>query len=274
MQSKITGGSTTLIFEDIILGKHKVGFYRCNDTGFIQTDKVHWLEEAYTSAITNLDLGLVERNVQLSKTVYPILLKYFYEDQKFLDYGGGYGLFVRMMRDKGFNFFLYDTYCENIFVPHLDIKNLTDETEKFDAITAFEVFEHLDDPMAEIALLLQHSHTIIFSTEIIPNQEFKTAQDWWYFSPSTGQHIAFYSIAALEYIAKHFQLQLYTNRQNLHILTRRQWKQDPFQYLIGLERMESRLNSLRKRWYKFKGVKLQKGSLLGHDVEQTMKRNQ
>ena len=67
MKSKITGGDTSLLFEKKVLGKFDVKYFRCEDTGFIQTEDPYWLEESYSSAITKLDIGLPYRNIQQSE---------------------------------------------------------------------------------------------------------------------------------------------------------------------------------------------------------------
>src|SRR5258707_10130160 len=103
MKSKITGGDTSLLFTKKILNKYDVSYYRCNDTGFIQTEEPFWLEEAYSSVITKLDIGLPYRNIDLSERVSRLLATKFNNKAIFLDYAGGYGLFTRLMRDKGFN---------------------------------------------------------------------------------------------------------------------------------------------------------------------------
>src|ERR1700744_1886540 len=129
MKSKLTGGETTLLFTATILNKHQVKFYRCNETGFIQTEDPYWLEEAYSSAITKLDIGLLYRNINLSNTVDKVLVKYF--DAKantFLDYAGGYGVFTRLMRDKGFKFYSTDKYCQNLFAEYFDLNTLPANT--------------------------------------------------------------------------------------------------------------------------------------------------
>ena len=69
MKSKITGGSTTLLFTAKVLNQYDVKYYRCNDTGFIQTENPYWLPEAYSDAITKLDIGLPYRNIQLTDRV-------------------------------------------------------------------------------------------------------------------------------------------------------------------------------------------------------------
>jgi hypothetical protein len=54
-----------------------------------------------------------------------------------------------MMRDKGFNFYLHDTFCNNLFAKHFDISDLPNYNS-FDLLTAFEVFEYLENPIDEL----------------------------------------------------------------------------------------------------------------------------
>jgi hypothetical protein len=57
----------------------------------------------------------MQRNINLSKMVATILLLFFDFRRKFLDYAGGYGVFVRLMRDIGFDFYWYDkSICKRI----------------------------------------------------------------------------------------------------------------------------------------------------------------
>jgi hypothetical protein len=58
-----------------------------------------------------LDTGIMQRNLYLSKITAFILLLFFDCRKKFLDYAGGYGVFVRLMRDYGFDFYWYDKYA-------------------------------------------------------------------------------------------------------------------------------------------------------------------
>ncbi len=216
-KSKITGGDTTYLFTTKVLGKYDVKYFKCNATGFIQTEEPYWLNEAYASAITALDIGLLFRNNKLSKAVEKIIGENLNVEGNFIDYAGGYGVFTRLMRDKGYNFYHTDKFCENIFTKFFDVKDTP--IKKFEAATAFELFEHLANPLVEIKEILTLTDTIIFSTEIVPNNHIKSPEDWWYFAPETGQHIAFYTVPALEYIAQTLNLNLYTNKANLHILS-------------------------------------------------------
>jgi len=227
MKSNITGGDTTLLFSARILNKYSVNYYRCNDTNFIQTEKPYWLNEAYSQAIANLDVGLVERNFKLAPLTGRIIDKNFDHRGLFLDFAGGYGMFTRLMRDKGFNFYHTDKYCQNLFAEYFDISCIGTGTP-FELITTFEVFEHLSNPIDEIAELFSYSDNILFSTELVPDKPIISAEDWWYFVPLIGQHIAFYTPAALQYIAQKNGAHFYTNGSNLHLFTKKALASNPF----------------------------------------------
>jgi hypothetical protein len=225
MQSNITGGDTTLLFTAKVLNKYDVKFYRCNDTGFIQTEEPYWLADAYSSAITKLDIGLPHRNIFLSEALNKIIIKYFNYKGTFLDYAGGYGLFTRLMRDKDFNFYNTDKFCDNLFAEYFDLKVLPSNTT-FELTTAFEVFEHLTNPLTDIGEILEFSNNLIFSTELQP-QNITTIDDWPYFSTETGQHIAFYNEASLKAIADKLGYRFYTDGKFLHLFTKTNFDHNP-----------------------------------------------
>lgn len=226
MKSRITGGEAKFLFKARILGKYDIGYYQCLDTGFIQTEEPYWLDDAYSSAIASTDIGLVRRNLDFSDKVSYIIKNHFDENGSFLDYAGGYGLFTRIMRDRGFDFYTTDKFCQNLFAEFNDLKDAPTQTG-FELVTAFEVFEHLVDPLQEIGSILKYSDNLLFSTEV-PPQGIQTISDWWYFVPETGQHVSFYSIASLERIAKKFERRLYTNGSSLHLFTKKELKENPF----------------------------------------------
>ena len=225
MQSKITGGETTLLFTARILNKYDVKYYRCNETGFIQTEEPYWLSEAYSSAITKLDVGLVYRNNFLSDQLSKVLAQHFNAKGIFLDYAGGYGLFTRLMRDKGFNFYNTDKFCDNIFAEYFDLKDLPANTV-FEVVTAFEVFEHLSNPIPEIEEMLRYGDSLLFSTELQP-ENIQGVNDWSYFSTETGQHVSFYNDKALQYIAQKLGYHFYTDGKFIHLITKKSFANNP-----------------------------------------------
>lgn len=227
MRSKITGGPTEKFLTLKILNKYEVNYFRCLETNFIQTEEAYWLQEAYSSAITKLDVGLVERNELLRNKIIPILEKYFNANNLFLDYAGGYGLFTRMMRDKGYNFYHTDTYCQNLFAEFFSLSDLEQNT-KFELITAFEVFEHLPNPLEGIKDMLRYSDNLLFTTELQP-EGLNKIEDWWYFIPETGQHISLYTEKSLDFIAQKLGYNFYSDGINIHLFTKKILSENPFQ---------------------------------------------
>ena len=227
MLSKLTGKPARYIFSAKILNKYDVKYFKCEETGFIQTEEAYWLEEAYSSAITKLDIGLLSRNEYLRDKAIPIIENFFDPKGVFLDYAGGYGVFTRMMRDKGYNFYHTDKYCTNLFAESFSLED-TNQKDNFDMVTLFEVLEHLSDPINEIQTILNLGKNLLFTTELQPSVELASVDDWWYFVPETGQHIAFYTVESLQYIADKFGYYFYTNGMNLHLFSKQELSSDPF----------------------------------------------
>ena len=79
---------------------------------FLQTEKVFWINEAYQDAITKQDIGLLYRNRIITPILKSLIKLFFNKRNKFIDYGAGYGVLVRIMRDYGFDMYRYDKYFE------------------------------------------------------------------------------------------------------------------------------------------------------------------
>lgn len=216
MKCKICDSEASNFSKAIILNKYEIDFFQCSNCGFIQTEAPFWLEEAYSTAIAPSDVGLVYRNIQLSKISSHIIFNFFNHEAKFIDYGAGYGLFVRMMRDAGFDFYWQDKFCQNIFAQGFEAEN--QKHQSYELVTAFEVFEHLVNPLLEIKQILAYSRNILFSTELIPKSNPKP-DEWWYFSLGEGQHISLYTSKSISIIADKFNLKFYSNGSSLHLLT-------------------------------------------------------
>lgn len=212
-ECKICNSPSDFLFEDKILNKHSVKFYRCLKCNFIQTEDPHWLDEAYSSAICQKDTGLMQRNLEIAKRVPAIIFYFFDPNKSFLDYAGGYGIFVRMMRDLGFDFYWEDKFCENLVARGFEGKR-----EKYELITSFESFEHFVDPISEISSLLEKTDNILFTTELTPDNK-APEKNWWYYSQQTGQHISFYSPKTFMVIAEKFGLNFYSDGF-LHLLAK------------------------------------------------------
>jgi len=226
----ICGGDRHYVFSKKVLGKYDVKYLQCRQCGFLGTESPYWLKEAYSDAISSLDVGLVSRNIRLATITSTFIDKFMPGAKLFLDYAGGYGLFTRLMRDGGYHFYRQDQYCQNIFAENFDLNDLRGSEQRFDLVTAFEVFEHLPDPRQEVTKIFQYAESIFFSTDILPESPTETA-NWWYLSPEAGQHISFYSVYSLKALAQSSEARFFTNGRDLHLLTRRKDAVNPFPYL-------------------------------------------
>jgi hypothetical protein len=103
------------------------------------------------------------------------------------------------MRDKGFNFYWSDLHATNDYARGFESK----EGSTYDFLTAFEVLEHLTDPIDDLSKLMSLSDNVFVSTCLVPQQA-PPLHDWWYYVPTTGQHIAFYTAESLRILANRF----------------------------------------------------------------------
>jgi hypothetical protein len=219
MICKICKSNTQQIFTSKILKKYDVKYFKCDNCGYLFTEEPFWLEEAYSRSINLSDTGLLDRNIYFSKVLSVLIFFCFDRNGSFLDYAGGYGVFTRLMRDVGYNFYWHDPYTQNLFANGFE-KDLKFNS-RFELLTAFEVFEHLVNPKEELEKMLGFSNTIIFSTELMP-QEIPEPKDWWYYGFNHGQHISFYTEKTLNTLANQFKLNYY-NVDEIHILTKRKF---------------------------------------------------
>jgi hypothetical protein len=200
------------LFTRKVLQKHTADYSHCKQCGLIQATTPDWLEEAYSNAITSHDIGLLSRNIKFSKELTPLLYNTFGLEGTYLDTAGGYGVFTRLMRDIGFNFQHTDKYCENLFA-----KNFEATQSHYSAITAFEVMEHVIDPIEFIKadILPYTPKFFIFSTLTYSGPP--PTDDWWYYAFETGQHISFYTRETLEKLANTVGYSYHPLKGQLHL---------------------------------------------------------
>jgi hypothetical protein len=216
MKCRVCNSESNEVFSAKVLNKYNVKYYHCPSCGFLQTEEPYWLNEAYKSAIGIADTGIQKRNQLFAKRSSAIITSLFDTNKKFLDYAGGYGIFVRMMRDKGFDFYWDDPYADNLFAKGFE----HNEQNKYELITAFECFEHFTNPLEQIEKILKISENVIFSTRTFSGDPPKPDK-WWYYSLESGQHISFYSITTLKYLAEKFKLHLNSDNKAFHMLSKK-----------------------------------------------------
>src|ERR1700722_11538366 len=150
MRCHICDGVSEAFASTLVLSKHQVSYFRCRACRFIQTEPPHWLEEAYSEAISTLDVGVMWRNLHNAGVTSAVISLLFPRGRRFLDYAAGYGTMVRLMRDGGFDFYWSDRYAKNLYARGFEHV----PGRKYDLLTAYEVLEHLPDPLQDLELML------------------------------------------------------------------------------------------------------------------------
>jgi len=218
------------VFSATVLSRHAVSYYRCARCGLLQTEAPYWLDEAYREPIAAADTGLIQRNFSLAARLSAVLYSCLDPRGAYLDVAGGYGMLVRLMRDIGFDFYWHDQHCENVLARGFEAAGAG---RKFSALTAFEVLEHVPDPVRFVSdLLQQHDvRTLIFSTQTYAGN--LPPRDWWYYAFETGQHISFYQARTLATLAERLGLH-FLSANGLHVMTDRPAQFGRLKLLTGL----------------------------------------
>jgi glycosyltransferase involved in cell wall biosynthesis len=206
---RLCSGNTRLAFRKQVMGQHNVGYYRCEQCFSLQTEAPYWIEQADAGDPERYDTGKASRTLA-NFMLLPELLQILQVSKSdvALDFGGRTGLFGRLMRDIGFNFFTHDKFGSNEFMGGYTWNSLNLPCK---LITLFQVAEHFTDPVQEWKQLLAcNPQWIIGSTELYADQ----SSDWHHLNPLSGQHVFFYSREALALIAResgryYYQLGLY-----------------------------------------------------------------
>src|SRR5438128_9153739 len=111
---RLCDGMAEFLFEKDVLARYRAGYFQCPSCGLTQTSDPTWLGEASREAIHPTDTGILARNLGCRNLVATFLWLMGVGDDPGLDYAAGYGIFVRLMRDAGFQFFWWDPYAQNL----------------------------------------------------------------------------------------------------------------------------------------------------------------
>ena len=183
-----------------LLNRYDVSYYLCSQCGSLETEKPYWLEDAYDVTGTGDDVGAAQRTIDLVLKTSALLDRLKLPGgAECIDFGGGIGLFTRLMRDRGFNFLSYDRYARPFFSDRHSLTSMADRSPA--VVTAFEVIEHFPEPAKDLEQLFESRPALVIATtELYTGQDL----DWFYLGDGTGQHVFFYSRKALALIAKRF----------------------------------------------------------------------
>lgn len=219
---RLCGTAARPLFTARVLRKYDVTYYQCPTCRLVQTEYPYWLEEAYKTPIGELDTWQLERSLYAAVVVESFLPHLGIERPRVLDYGGGYGLLVRLLRNAGIDAYWSDRYAPNLFAGECQW-----DGTRVDLLTCFEVAEHFVEPAREFRELLSHSSALLLSTVLIPDPP--PAPDTWdYYALDGGQHVALYTLDTLRALAQRFGLQLWSNGRNLHLFSSRRVQLDEF----------------------------------------------
>jgi SAM-dependent methyltransferase len=172
-------------------------YRRCAGCGFLFTDAFDdWSDDQFKAHIYNSDYLAVdpEYNEKRPRVAAEIVFKVWAEHRaqtRVLDFGGGNDVLCSVLRAKGFP--VAETY--DPMVP----KYARRPDGKFDLVTCFETFEHLSDPNAAIAQMLEcvtETGLVFYSTLVQPADFGKFGLNWWYVGPRNG-HISIFTREAL-----------------------------------------------------------------------------
>jgi hypothetical protein len=204
---RLCGARQNFLCNQRILGKYNVGYLHCPRCDLIQTERPFWLEEAYASALSDCDTGSVERarlTTELTLSLAWVLgLK---ADSNCLDYGGGHGILVRAMRDHGYDFRWHDRYAANYFARGFE----GEPGRRQVLLTCFEVWEHLADVGPDLGRLFAPGHDSLLVGTFLHNGH---RENWWYYCPEVGQHVAFFSQRTMQFIGQRFRYEVIVGKR-------------------------------------------------------------
>ena len=211
---RVCGEESGFFFEKRILGKYNAAYFKCENCGQVQTEEPYWLEEAYR-ADSKLDVGMADRCIWTAETTVALAWRLgIGPEEPCLDWGAGTGLFVRLCRDYGMNFFYFDRYPRNAFARGFEAE--PSGGKNWTCISAFEVLEHLANPLEDFGEIIRSSpRYVVFSTLLYGGE----SPDWWYFTDN-GQHVAFYTRRGLELIGERYGYRLASNGRDLHLFSK------------------------------------------------------
>lgn len=192
---RLCAGTLRPRFSKLLLQKHEVRYFECEECGSMQTEEPYWLDEAYAINLSRLDTGAAQRN--LTTLAATLVIAKMLGVENVVDKGGGDGLLCRMLRDYGLNCFVHDKFATPTYA-----QGYTDpDFATPDMVIACEVVEHFANPSQDLAAVFETGSPIVMLTTGLYEGQ---SSDWWYLASETGQHVFFYSPKAMRMIGDRY----------------------------------------------------------------------
>lgn len=209
----ICNGSTSTAFRITVRHEHMATYLRCQSCEFIFVEDPFWLHASFGGTLQHVDVGSVDRNLLAAQVLKTAITTLNIKDGVFVDWGGGYGLLSRIMRDSGFNYHNQESFVTPLFYS----PEVPPGTEKYSLISVIEVILHYTQPLEEFRALLEKTDRLFFTTTISPS---KIDSNWWYLMPDTGQHVALYTKKSLEILAHILGVKFVSDEKFFHMFYR------------------------------------------------------
>jgi SAM-dependent methyltransferase len=174
-----------------------VYYRRCDACGFVFSDCFDdWTDADFQRHIYNDDYVTIDPDyTETRPAAGAALVAQLFGASKaalrVIDYGGGNGKLGALLRADGFPVVeTYDPFTPEYARPPETV---------FDLVTCFETLEHLTDPNAGIADIVQrlaNPGLVLFTTLIQPENFDRLRMGWWYIAPRNG-HISIFTRRAL-----------------------------------------------------------------------------
>jgi 2-polyprenyl-6-hydroxyphenyl methylase/3-demethylubiquinone-9 3-methyltransferase len=181
-----------------------VYYRRCRACDFLFTDAFDdWSIEEFRAHIYNDDYAIVDPDYAATRPRdnAGLIEKFWGElrgNIRVLDFGGGNDMLCSALRAKGFATALtYDPMVQGY---------ARRPEGKFDLVTCFETIEHMPDPVAGIAAIVDCAADpglIFYSTVVQPDDISSFGLAWWYVGPRNG-HVSIFSRQSLAAIWARF----------------------------------------------------------------------
>lgn len=189
----------------------------CPGCGFIQLapeyfpgeleERTRYLQHTNTTADSRYVAYLQDF---LTSSFYP----YVRQNSTALDFGcGPEPVLAKILQHEGFTIDCYDPF----FAPDVPWK-----TKTYDAITAVEVFEHLQDPAGELEALAAavHDNGYILLRTMLHTEKKDSFSCWWYREDST--HVSFFSERTIKTLAERYRLSISSIKNSCEIVLKKQ----------------------------------------------------